>query len=134
MFRLPVKGAKAAGKGTPLNLTGSQMLDMTIGIGPVVMIRQISRQSRKACTAQALRYDIVTIESGTRKLIHVTSFDADRLGRMVSAEGLPALSKPLRCGEGGGTCGSRRRLADGFGSGNGKSYATLRRCGGALNH
>jgi len=40
---------------------------------------------------------------------------------------LPTRSKPLRCGEESGTCGSRRRLSDWFGSGNGGSYATRRR-------
>jgi hypothetical protein len=42
---------------------------------------------------------------------------------------LPTLSKPLRRGEGSGTCGSRRKLADWFGSGNVGSCATRRRPG-----
>ena len=42
---------------------------------------------------------------------------------------LATLSKPLRCGEGSGTCGRWRRLADWFGSGNGGSCVTRRRFG-----
>ena len=40
---------------------------------------------------------------------------------------LPTHSRLLRCVEGSGTYGSRRRLADWFGSGNGGSCATRRR-------
>ena len=40
---------------------------------------------------------------------------------------LPTHSRLLRCTEGSGTYGSRRRLADWFGSGNGGSCATRRR-------
>ena len=40
-----------------------------------------------------------------------------------------ARSTPLPCGEGGGACGSRQRLADWFGNGTGESCATRRRLG-----
>jgi hypothetical protein len=43
-------------------------------------------------------------------------------------------SEPLRCGEGSGTCGNRRRLADWFGNGNGENYATRRRRDGQRPH
>jgi hypothetical protein len=48
-------------------------------------------------------------------------------GERDSFSQLPTHSKPLRCGGESETYGSRRRLADWFGSGNGESYATRRR-------
>jgi hypothetical protein len=42
---------------------------------------------------------------------------------------LATRSKPLRCGEGNGTCDRRRRLSDWFANGNGGSSATRRRFG-----
>jgi hypothetical protein len=40
---------------------------------------------------------------------------------------LPTLSEPLRCGEGSGTCGIRRRLSDGRGNGGGSCVTRRRR-------